>query len=187
MAAEAGSLSDAFCLLRAAAERVVDLRGSEGAGAQAEGWQAILDLKARNRELYLSLEARRVQTAEAKAALEKTHLQLQNLLYEKAHYTQEIKSCREFKSAYSEEEVGLSSEVEFAAASPALASTSDGHARMLSRLSCELAERKRLAEDLLELKRRRKALLSEITGQRTLVLSLSSELAEVRKVNSTMP
>ena len=179
------SLAASFATLRAAAERVVDERAADGSGAQAQGWHAILDLKARNRELYMSLEARRVQTAEAKAALEKTHLQLQNLLYEKAHYAKEIKNCREFKSAFRDDEVALASEAEFLRTAPAVDAASP-HARMLSRLAFELAERKRLAEDLLALKGRRTALQEAITGHRKLVLAMSSELSAVKKATATL-
>ena len=165
--------------LRAAASAAVE--GEEG-GAQAQGWLAILELKSRNRELYLGLELRRQQTAEAKAELEKTHLQLQNLLYEKAHYAKEIQTCREFRSAWSEEEVGLLAEEEFARLPPPpeLARPSDAHSLMLSRLAFELSERKKLAEDLQALKVQKKACLETITSQRTVLLAMSTELGNLQ-------
>lgn len=162
---ESSQASAAVETLRAAASAAAD---GEESGAQAQGWLAILELKSRNRELYLGLEQRRQLTAEAKAELEKTHLQLQNLLYEKAHYANEIQTCREFRSAWSEEEVGLLAEEEFARLPSAAESAgpADAHSLMLSRLAFELSERKKLAEDLQELKLQRKACLERITSQR---------------------
>ena len=170
-----------FESLRAAASQTA--RGE----SSAAGWLAILALKQQNREVYLSLEAKRLQTVEAKAALEKTHLALQNLLYEKAYYEREIRSCREFRSAFSDAEIALADEAEFERLAPAelLQAPTDGdappeHARMLNRLRFELAERKQLGVLLAELKLRKKAMLQTITSRRQFVLSLSTELKRIQ-------
>lgn len=74
--------------------------------ALAAGALRILDLKRAHRNLCDSTEALRDDTSLAKTLLDQSSLQLQNLLYEKQHYEKEISSCRAFKSAYSEQQVG---------------------------------------------------------------------------------
>ncbi len=133
----------AFASLRSASAGLVDAQDAQAAATQ--GWLAILDLKARNRELYEGLETQRQRTAEAKAAMERTHLRLQNLEYEKAHYGKEVRNCREFKSAWSEEQIGLADEDDFLRRAPAELTRPaeqpelERHERMLHRLAFELA------------------------------------------------
>ena len=135
---------DPFAALRAAAARVAAAGDAVGvrAGAAA-GSLAVLGLKAHNRDVYERLEARRADTAAAKAALEKTNLQLQNLQYEKSHYAQEIKTCRDFRSAIADADVALTPEDDFLRRAPPElhppGGAPDAHARMLSRLAFELA------------------------------------------------
>lgn len=176
----------AFESLRAAASQLAE--HIDVAGASTQGSLAILELKQRNRELYEGLEAARTRTAAAKAALETTLLQLENLEYEKAHYQKEIRACREFTSEYTDSQIGLVDEAEFLRrAPPDLTSLHDDavvdprHQRMLNRLHFELAERQALARSLHELKVRKKALQDIITSRRTLVLSISTELKAVRQ------
>ena len=86
----------AFESLRAAASTLAE--HSDVGASSTQGSLALMELKQRNRELYEGLEAARTRTAAAKAALETTLLQLENLEYEKAHYLKEIRTCREVRS-----------------------------------------------------------------------------------------
>lgn len=133
-----------FAALRAAAADVAGASSaSEARAAAARGSLAVLELKAHNREVYERLEARRQSTADAKHALERTNLQLQNLQYERGHYAKEIKTCRDFRSAFADSDVALVPEEEFLRRAPpelvAAADAPDGHSRMLNRLAFELA------------------------------------------------
>jgi|APGre2960657444_1045066.scaffolds.fasta_scaffold01598_2 THO complex subunit 5 len=163
-----------------------ELAEAQDTRAAEQGWLAILELKARSRELYEGLEAQRQRTAEAKAALERTLLQLQNLQYEKAHYEKEIRTCRGFNSAFTDAQIGLAGEQDFLSRAPpeftrpAEAPGLERHTRMLNRLAFEAAERKELAARLASLKVHRKALQETITSRRTLVLAMSTELKAVR-------
>jgi hypothetical protein len=140
-----GDKGDLFAALRAAAAGVASATGTDTARAAAvHGSLAVLGLKAHNRDVYERLEARRQGTSGAKQALEKTNLQLQNLQYEKCHYEQEIQTCRDFRSAVSDSDVGLVPEEEFLRRAPPELNPADGapadaHARMLNRLAFELA------------------------------------------------
>jgi hypothetical protein len=142
---------DLFAALRAAAAGVAGAGSAEQLRSCAvHGSLAVLDLKARNREVYEGLEVWRTGTADAKQALEKTNLQLQNLEYEKSHYAKEIKTCRDFRSAFSDDAVGLAPEEEFLRRAPPelnadadAAQPNSGHARMLNRLAFELAGARR--------------------------------------------
>lgn len=178
-------MEEAFESLRAAASELAE--HSNVAGASTQGLLAILELKQRNRELYEELESARTRTAGAKAVLETTLLQLENLEYEKAHYQKEIRTCREFTSEYSDAQIGLVDETEFVRRAPAelrVSSSDDpavaAHQRMVNRLHFELAERQALARSLAELKQRKKALQDIITSRRTLVLSIATELKAVK-------
>ena len=64
--------------------------------------------------------------------VEKTNLQLENLLYEKNHYLKEIQACRSFKSAFTDEQI-------YSAEPMTLPSgAADAHQLELSRLTAEL-------------------------------------------------
>ena len=174
----------AFESLRAAASTLAE--HSDVGAASTQGSLALLELKQRNRELYEGLEAARTRTAAAKAGLETTLLQLENLEYEKAHYLKEIRTCREFTSEFSDQEIGLVDLDEFLRRAPPelTAAPEDpqlaGHQRMLSRLHLELAERQALAQSLREMKVRKKALQDIVTSRRTLVLAMATELKAVK-------
>jgi hypothetical protein len=140
------SVDKLFAALRDAAAAVA---AAPDAGAVRDaalrGSLAVLELKARNRDVYEGVDLRRQATADAKQALEKTNLQLQNLQYEKSHYAKEIRTCRDFRSAFLDSDVGLVPEEEFLRrAPPELKLAADGaadagHTRMLNRLAFELA------------------------------------------------
>lgn len=53
-------------------------------------------LKALNRTANLATRTHKQATADAKQDMDQTHLDLQNLLYEKRHLEREIDKCRQF-------------------------------------------------------------------------------------------
>ena len=119
-----------------------------------------LNLKASNRDVLEGVEAVREQTASAKKELDEKRLQLQNVLYEKSHIQKEIKTCQDFRSKYTDPQIGLCGVEEFKKQAPGEVATTGGggggqvdeHTLMLKRLSHELAERKKLCEQEKELK-----------------------------------
>ena len=75
--------------------------GGEGAaGAREEGYaraaSGLLSLKALNRQLSTSVDAKRRAIEERKERVDNLHLQLENLLYKKAYLLREIRECRDF-------------------------------------------------------------------------------------------
>ncbi|KZT39604.1 hypothetical protein SISSUDRAFT_1045276 [Sistotremastrum suecicum HHB10207 ss-3] len=120
---------------------------------KVQGGALLAWLKALHRSANVATRAIKQQTAEARLAMDQTHLGLQNLLYERRHLEREIDKCRQFASIY--QDVPLHSLEEFKEIAPDEAKTEEvfinEHSLMLNRLSFELAERHRLEE-------RRKAL-----------------------------
>lgn len=137
-------MEEAFASLTDAAAKVLQA-ASEGVPAKSagrEGSLAVISLKRLNRELFEDVEAKRQRTTDAKQLMEKTNLQLENLLYEKNHYEKEIHSCRSFVSAIREEQVwSASASVQdfLKRAGPDFqCDPSDAHQLMVKRLLFEL-------------------------------------------------
>jgi THO complex subunit 5 len=83
----------------------------------------------------------KAETERAKAPVDFTTLQLHNLLYEKNHYFNAIKACRDFASKYPD--IELVPEGEFFEKAPEsikgkTLATDPAHDLMLKRLNCEL-------------------------------------------------
>ena len=156
--ADLDALMSVVSRVREVAARLRDASSSD-ADVQSVATEAsllFLDLKAANREVLESAEETREATAAAKAALDGARLQLQNVLYEKAHIQKEIRANQDFRSAFTDEEIGLCSVDEFQRKAPGENIQSlDEHELMLKRLSHELTERKALCERERELEVRR--------------------------------
>lgn len=147
--ADLDALMSVVSRLREVAARLRDASSSD-ADVQSIATEAsllFLDLKAANREVLESAEETREATAAAKAALDGARLRLQNVLYEKAHIQKEIRANQDFRSAFTDEEIGLCSVDEFRRKAPEETRKGlDEHELMLKRLSHELTERKALCE-----------------------------------------
>lgn len=83
----------------------------------------------------------KAETERAKAPVDFTTLQLNNLMYEKSHYVKAIKACKDFKSKYPD--IELVSEDEFFRDAPqdiknSTRSKDSAHNLMLQRLDYEL-------------------------------------------------
>ena len=57
----------------------------------------VVKLRLTARQQVEKVEEHKAQTAESKAEVDQSNLQLQNLLYEKNYYTKELASCRSFE------------------------------------------------------------------------------------------
>ena len=85
-------------VLREAIKQGLQLVG-EGADKEAldlvlkEGLNALLVLRAAHRAYCDETEKLREVTASAKSTLDETNLQLQNLIYERRHYTRNFDRC----------------------------------------------------------------------------------------------
>lgn len=94
-----------------------------------------------NREILQEEDKIKLETEAAKAPIDHITLQLHNLLYEKNHYVKAIKTCKDFRSKYSD--IDLVSEEAFFQDSPQElqsdpALRDDPHKLMIQRLKFEL-------------------------------------------------
>ena len=63
---------------------------------QLESGAVFAALKALNRAANLTVRSQKSQIANARLAMDQTHLKLQNLLYERRHLEREIEKCNQF-------------------------------------------------------------------------------------------
>ncbi|PPQ77735.1 hypothetical protein CVT25_011170 [Psilocybe cyanescens] len=125
------------------------------------------------------------ETAEARQDMDQSHLNLQNLLYEKRHLEREIEKCRQFAS-----DISLYSVEEYKLLAPEESRTKeildDEHQLMLNRLNFELAERQRLdlkkreliqqKEDLLKESKAKSSTMDNVKTQIELLMKTASEI-----------
>jgi THO complex subunit 5 len=115
--------------------------------------------------------------------MDQSHLDLQNLLYEKRHLEREIGKCRQFASIY--QDIPLYSIEEFKVLAPAEARTEDAlaneHQLMLNRLNFELTERQRLDLRKKELTQQKEMLLKESKLKASTMDNVKSQLDMLMK------
>ncbi|RKP08233.1 THO complex, subunit 5, partial [Thamnocephalis sphaerospora] len=111
--------------------------------ARSSGLSVIAKLKRLNRTSYFFGRDSKVAASSSRARLEKQHLDLQNLLYERTNLQEEIRKCH--KREYSYTSVDMYTLEEFKQRAPAEMHGDgiDAHTLMLNRLKFELQERKR--------------------------------------------
>lgn len=147
-----------------------------------------IDLRRENREILQEEDKIKLETESAKAPIDHTTLQLHNLLYEKNHYVKAIKTCKDFRSKYSDIEL-VSEEAFFQDAPPELQSDSalrdDPHKLMIQRLKFELHQRKELLKQREIVETRKKLLLENIANRRKFLGGLASQLKTLKK--ATLP
>jgi septum formation inhibitor MinC len=112
-----------------------------GAGGAA-GSLLLLRLREANWEAHFEMEERKELTKRAKATLDDLNLQLQNLVYEEAHYNKEIQHCRDFRPREVVHDL-LPAPPSGTEAKPDEDEESRAHRLMTQRLAAELEERKR--------------------------------------------
>ncbi|KAK9807675.1 hypothetical protein WJX72_005906 [[Myrmecia] bisecta] len=153
------------------------------AAHRPQGALQLIELREISRAVVFSTEELKDTTAAAKARLDQSNLQLQNLLYEKNHYINEIKACQDFASQYSDADIELMPEADFRATAAAefLEGTTDNpYKLMLQRLAHETQERKEVVRRLEELRSRKDALAQALASSRKFLESLASDVKEVK-------
>lgn len=146
----------------------------------SQGTVALLKLKGAYRMLAESAEGHRNAAADTKTTYGQSSLQLHNIQYEGTHYGKEIRSCQNFKSSYTAEEIGLTPLEEFletpAGAEFADAEKRDEHQLMLARLTHEWQQRQALVQQQEELRGRKQAMLEGLHGRRKVLAGLMGQL-----------
>lgn len=173
------NMEEVFSKLRANLGDIVALKKSgdqDLIGAKTHsmnGSLLLVDFKQANREAYESVHDLKEETHGIKIELDQAHMQLQNLQYQKSYFLKEIRSCKEFASAFSDKQMDMLPEKDFLQKTPKeLTQDADGnpldaHNLMLKRLACELDERKQLCQTLEELKNRKKVrIVRHVTTER---------------------
>ncbi|KLO14964.1 hypothetical protein SCHPADRAFT_825557 [Schizopora paradoxa] len=138
-------------------------------------------LKALNRGANAAVRTHKQASAEERLELDATHLQLQNLQYEKRHLEREIAKCLQFGSVY--QDVPLHSLEEFEELAPVEARTdevmNDTHQLMLNRLSFELVEQ--LLAEKEELSKQSKVKQTTIDSVKSQIDTLVKTAADIQK------
>ncbi|KAI3433955.1 hypothetical protein D9Q98_003757 [Chlorella vulgaris] len=150
-----------------------------GQQAFSSGGCKLLELKASHRRLCESTDELRLAASSECRALDQSSLQLQNLYFERQHYEKEIATCRGWASAFSDEQIALVSEEEFAALEGKLAEEADPHQRMLNRLNHEVAFRGEHVKRLDAVKAQRDALAADVAQKRSTVAGLEAEIGKL--------
>ena len=147
-----------------------------------EGLNALLVLRSAHRDSCDETEKLKEVTANAKSTLDETNLQLQNLIYERTHYSNEIYSCEDFPSKYSQQQMELVSEEQFLqTASSAFTQNQDSHERMKQRILWETHERQEALQRLEALKTRKNALEANLTSKRRQLEQYGSTSKSLRR------
>ncbi|XVE70090.1 hypothetical protein DITRI_Ditri10aG0043600 [Diplodiscus trichospermus] len=143
-------------------------------------------LRQANRSILMEEDRVKDETERAKAPVDFTTMQLQNLMYEKSHYLKAIKICNDFKSKYPD--IELVPEQEFFRDAPqeikgSNFSDDSSHNLMLKGLNYELLQRKELCKLLEKLEQRKKSLLETIANRKKFLSSLPSHLKPLKKAS----
>ncbi|KAF7817492.1 THO complex subunit 5A [Senna tora] len=145
-----------------------------------------ITLRQANRCILLEEDSVKMQTERAKAPVDFASLQLHNLMYEKNHYVKAIKSCKDFKSKYSD--IELVPEEEFFRDAPedikrCILSNESAHILMLKRLNFELFQRKELCKLHDKLEQQKKSLQGAIANRKKFLSNLPSQLKSLKKAS----
>ena len=147
-----------------------------------EGLNALLVLRSAHRAYCDKTENLKEVTASAKSTLDKTNLQLQNLVYERRHYSNEIFACEDFPSRYTQDQLELVSEDEFLRTAPtAFTEPQDDHNKMRQRILWEAHERKAALQRLEALKTRKNALEANLTSKRRQLDQYGTTLKSIKR------
>lgn len=172
-------MEDHIADLRKIATSLISNNKADIKEASSKGLISLLRCRNANKDLAHQTEAMRDDTAKGRQALERSALQLSNLLYESEYYAKEIKACRSFVSSFPDDQIAMQPESEFRASADettkAKAATSV-HELMLQRLAHEIKLRKAMATDLESLKAEKNHLLHSVANQEKVVKALSTNL-----------
>ncbi|KIL70042.1 hypothetical protein M378DRAFT_195241 [Amanita muscaria Koide BX008] len=184
---DASFLSDAEDVLQKLRELVsADYSQQDTTSMHVRASVLVGRLKSLNRVANSATRVYKDETAAARQEMDQSHLELQNLLYEKRHLEREIEKCRQFASIY--QDVPLYALDEFEALAPVEARTqdvlADEHQLMLNRLSFELAERQRMDQKKKQLMQEKEDLLKESKSKVTTMDSVKSQIDTLMKTAS---
>lgn len=145
-----------------------------------------VSLRQANRSILIQEDHVKQETEHAKAPVDFTTLQLQNLMYEKNHYVKAIKACKDFKSKYPD--IELVPEEEFFRDAPediknSVISKDSAQNLMMKRLNFELLQRKELCKLNEKLEQQKKNLLETIANRKKFLSSLPSHLKSLKKAS----
>ncbi|KAJ3103861.1 hypothetical protein HDU97_009780 [Phlyctochytrium planicorne] len=143
----------------------------------------LLELQKLNRVTYHHTRNVKAETADAKQAMDRQFLSLQNLNYERLHIEREIANCKADGSIY--QRIDLIPESEFREIHPDLAPNLTDHELMLARLQFELSERERLAKEANELKAKRDIIRKDLAKSQAELDLLDKEVDSFLK--SSLP
>jgi len=160
-------------------EALLEADDCDSPALSAYAGSLVARLRHLNREGNMSTQAHRQFTADARSAMDQTHLGLQNLLYERRHLEREIQKCRQFEFIY--QDIRLHPLEEFAQLVPGSAMEEDEHQLMKTRLEFEFVERGRLEEKKKQLTLERDRLLREKKDHRIRLETESREESEFAK------
>ncbi|KAL5982479.1 hypothetical protein ACLOJK_016551 [Asimina triloba] len=145
-----------------------------------------VNLRQINRTILLEEDRMKAETERAKAPVDFTTLQLQNLMYEKNHYLKAIKACKDFKSKHPDIEL-VPEEEFFKSASEEikerLLAKDPSHDLMLKRLNFELFQRKELCKLHEKLEECKRSLLESIANRKKFLSSIPSHLKSLKKAS----
>ena len=175
-------------ILKEAVKQALQLTGEEEEDKHdlsrtlKEGLNALLVLRSAHRVYCDKTENLKEVTASAKSTLDETNLQLQNLGYERRHYSSEIFACEDFPSKYTQDQLELLPEEIFLQTAPsAFTASQDDHERMRQRILWEAHERKEALQRLEALKTRKNALEANLTSKRRQLDQYSSTLGSLKR------
>ncbi|KIP10614.1 hypothetical protein PHLGIDRAFT_18275 [Phlebiopsis gigantea 11061_1 CR5-6] len=136
-------------------------------------------LKALNRAANAAARTHKQATAETRHDMDQTHLELQNLLYERRHLQREIVKCKQYASIY--QEVPIYTLEEFVERAPEEMRTDDEHTLMANRINFELIERQRLEQELKRLTTLKEEMLKEGKVRLVTIEKLKGQVDEFLK------
>ncbi|KFA66272.1 hypothetical protein S40285_01898 [Stachybotrys chlorohalonatus IBT 40285] len=146
---------------------------AEIAKQQKHLFTSISHLRGLHRNASLSARATRATTAEARQAVDRLHLQLQNLYYEQRHLQGEILACESYDHKYTQ--LPLIPADEFIAQHPEHAND-DENELMIARIDHERKEREALEQQRQELLKRKQKLIAENKRRKDDLANLDKEL-----------
>jgi THO complex subunit 5 len=152
---------------------------------RTQGLAMMAKLKRLNRDSYFYSRDVKLKMADAQALSEKQHLELQNLLYEKAKLEEEIRKYQKREYLYTS--VDMYSLEEFKQRAPSeLQTATDEHTLMLNRLEFELRERTRLKEIRDKLIQRRDELIQENKARNEELRKIDTQFEAFVKVSNLL-
>ncbi|KAF2671249.1 hypothetical protein BT63DRAFT_211243 [Microthyrium microscopicum] len=139
--------------------------------------QALFGRAGQVRTLYrnavMSTRSTKQTTSDARAEVDRLHLQLQNLIYEQRHLTGEIAACEGYKHKYTN--LPLIPVEDFISMFPDKSDLSE-HDLMIQRIEHEYAERQALEEKRQGLLKRKQGLIAENNRRKEDLANLDKDL-----------